>query len=453
MRSAVRAGHGVTFISRSADRVRPRRRDGRRRAASKGSSPRARSRSSAPPAGRRRGSARRVRRVRARAARVTRRDPVRRRHARRAGRGRRGGRHRAAAARDEPARRGARRSGCPWRPSTTACAGTFRSRRSTRRPTAAEDADADGLVGLGGGSAIDLCKAATLALRDRGRTVRTIAIPTTYAGAEWTSFFGVRDEAARTKRGGSDDAARPVAAIYDPELTLEPPARRDRRHGAERARALRRGALRARAAARAATATRSPARARSRTRCRRCSTRPRLDLRAHAPAGGRDARGAGARRGRALRSGTRWRRRSAGAPGLPHGALNAICLPPALRFNEPVVPEAIAKLADAMRRRRRGRARRGARPARRLRAPARPRRARGRAGRDRGARRGAAGSAGEPAPGERRRRSPGSSGASGSERYRLRTRPQAVRAPASPFPSVVASGPKVVLEASGTCEW
>ena len=30
-----------------------------------------------------------------------------------------------------------------------------------------------------------------------------------------------------------------------------------------------------------------------------------------------------------------------GRYGLPHGAMNALCLPPALRFNEPVVPEAI----------------------------------------------------------------------------------------------------------------
>ena len=37
-----------------------------------------------------------------------------------------------------------------------------------------------------------------------------------------------------------------------------------------------------------------------------------------------------------------------GRTGLPHGALNAICLPVALRFNEPVVPEAIARFADAM---------------------------------------------------------------------------------------------------------
>ena len=45
-----------------------------------------------------------------------------------------------------------------------------------------------------------------------------------------------------------------------------------------------------------------------------------------------------------------------GRYGLPHGAMNALCLPPALRFNEPVVPDAIATL--------RARARRGRAPRR-----------------------------------------------------------------------------------------
>ena len=37
-----------------------------------------------------------------------------------------------------------------------------------------------------------------------------------------------------------------------------------------------------------------------------------------------------------------------GRYGLPHGALNAICLPAALRFNAVTVPEAIARLGEAM---------------------------------------------------------------------------------------------------------
>ena len=37
-----------------------------------------------------------------------------------------------------------------------------------------------------------------------------------------------------------------------------------------------------------------------------------------------------------------------GRYGLPHGALNALTLPPALRFNEPVVPDAVTALATAL---------------------------------------------------------------------------------------------------------
>ena len=37
-----------------------------------------------------------------------------------------------------------------------------------------------------------------------------------------------------------------------------------------------------------------------------------------------------------------------GRYGLPHGALNAICLPAALRFNEPVAPDALSRLGAAL---------------------------------------------------------------------------------------------------------
>ena len=38
-----------------------------------------------------------------------------------------------------------------------------------------------------------------------------------------------------------------------------------------------------------------------------------------------------------------------GRYGLPHGAMNALTLAPALRFNEPAVPDAIAALAGVLR--------------------------------------------------------------------------------------------------------
>jgi alcohol dehydrogenase class IV len=37
-----------------------------------------------------------------------------------------------------------------------------------------------------------------------------------------------------------------------------------------------------------------------------------------------------------------------GRYGLPHGAMNALCLPPALRFNEPVAAEAIAEFGKSL---------------------------------------------------------------------------------------------------------
>jgi maleylacetate reductase len=37
-----------------------------------------------------------------------------------------------------------------------------------------------------------------------------------------------------------------------------------------------------------------------------------------------------------------------GRYGIPHGAANALCLPPALRFNEPVAAEEIGRFADAL---------------------------------------------------------------------------------------------------------
>ena len=96
---------------------------------------------------------------------------------------------------------------------------------------------ADGLVGVGGGSAIDAAKAVSASTG-----LRLVAVPTTYAGSEWTPYFGMRDEARRAKTGGS--GAVTVAVVYEPTLTLELPRDGVRRHRHERARALRGGALR-----------------------------------------------------------------------------------------------------------------------------------------------------------------------------------------------------------------
>ena len=71
-----------------------------------------------------------------------------------------------------------------------------------------------------------------------------VSVPTTYSGAEWTTFFGVRSP-DRVMRGGGA-GAHPAGIVYDVELTLDLPREVTRRHRAQRARAHGRGAVRAR---------------------------------------------------------------------------------------------------------------------------------------------------------------------------------------------------------------
>lgn len=207
--------------------------------------------------------------------------------------------------------------------------------------------DADGLVGLGGGSAIDTCKAVVAEVAAAGREPlpRIVTVPTTYAGAEWTSSFGMLLAPGR-KGGGSHPQAAPVAAIYDPELTLDLPlgatvgtAMNALAHCAEAYYHPTPGRRAARHADTGATAighalplvVAHPHGLYGRTRLLEGAMRAALALAesglclAHAMA-------------QAL----------GGRYGLPQGAMNALCLPPALRFNAEAVPEAVARFAAAL---------------------------------------------------------------------------------------------------------
>lgn len=211
----------------------------------------------------------------------------------------------------------------------------------------AVELEADGLVGLGGGSAIDTCKA-VVAHVAADRTVdlpRVIAVPTTYAGAEWTSSFGMLLGPGR-KGGGSDERAKPVAAIYDPELTLELPleatvgtSMNALAHCAEAYYHPARTPRAERHADTGATAINhalplvvaNPDGIYGRTRLLEGAFRAALALES-----------AGVALGHAMAQAL------GGRYGLPQGAMNAVCLPAALRFNAEAVPEALARFAEAL---------------------------------------------------------------------------------------------------------
>jgi maleylacetate reductase len=75
----------------------------------------------------------------------------------------------------------------------------------------------DGLVAVGGGSAIGLAKAIAL-----DRPLPIAAVPTTYSGSEMTGIWGVTD--GEEKRTGRDPRVAPRLVVYDPNLTLTLPA-------------------------------------------------------------------------------------------------------------------------------------------------------------------------------------------------------------------------------------
>jgi maleylacetate reductase len=198
----------------------------------------------------------------------------------------------------------------------------------------AQATGADALVGLGGGSAIDTAKAVSAATG-----LPLVAVPTTYAGAEWTPYFGIRDESRRVKGGGS--GARTVAIVYEPRLTLDLP--RDESGGT---------AMNALAhCVEALYVAESPEARQGAALIDEWLPRVLAD--------GRDeearrrllegAMNAGiALRDHGLYLGHAMAQELGGRYGLPHGALNAICLPAAMRFNgaaEPLGIERVEELA------------------------------------------------------------------------------------------------------------
>jgi len=77
----------------------------------------------------------------------------------------------------------------------------------------ARQAGADGIVSIGGGSAVGLAKAVALELG-----LPIVAVPTTYSGSELTPIYGITS--GGRKRTGRDDRVLPTTVIYDPVLTV-----------------------------------------------------------------------------------------------------------------------------------------------------------------------------------------------------------------------------------------
>jgi maleylacetate reductase len=209
----------------------------------------------------------------------------------------------------------------------------------SQRIQEAADRAGDGVIALGGGSAIDLGKAVSA---EAGLPL--VSIPTTYAGAEWTSFFGIRDRDRKMRGGGA--GAQLGGIVYEPKLTLSLP--REETVGtalnalAHCAEALYVKGHNPAADAHALEGARligewlpsvvdAPEDLHARTKLLEGAMHAGMAL-------GGSMLGLGHAMAQAL----------GGRYGLPHGAMNALCLPPALRFNATVAADAVERFGAAL---------------------------------------------------------------------------------------------------------
>jgi len=190
----------------------------------------------------------------------------------------------------------------------------------------------DGLVVMGGGSAIDTAKAVSAATG-----LPLVAIPTTYGGAEWTRHFGTRDRASGVKIGGSGNDTR--AIVYEPELTLGLPW--------------------AESCGTAMNALAHCIEGLLFGECEDCwigarlidEWLPRVNANPHDLRARRNLLRGAEHAGRALATmgmgvGHAMAQALGGRYLLPHGAMSAICLPPAMRFNGVDAPLAVERVQE-----------------------------------------------------------------------------------------------------------
>jgi alcohol dehydrogenase class IV len=197
----------------------------------------------------------------------------------------------------------------------------------------------DGILAVGGGSAIDTAKAASAA-----SGLPMVSVPTTYSGAEWTTSFGVREPSKKIVGGGA--GAKLAGIVYEPRLTLGLPraesggtAMNALAHTAEALYVRGHNAAgdqRALAGAQAIAESLPDA----------LDSPGDLDARTLLLEGAALAGEALALAGLAL--GHAMAQAVGGSYGLPHGTLNGIVLPAALRFNAALAPDAVRRFGEAI---------------------------------------------------------------------------------------------------------
>jgi len=204
---------------------------------------------------------------------------------------------------------------------------------------AAAEHAGDGVIAVGGGSAIDLGKAISAAA-----DVPVVSVPTTYSGAEWTSFYGIRDPERRMRGGGA--GAHLGGVVYEPALTLSLPraetvgtALNALAHSAE---ALYVEGHNAAADEHALTGARLIGEWLPRVVDSPHDLAARTKLLEGAMHSGMALGGSMLALGHAIAQAL------GGRYGLPHGAMNALALPAALRFNAEVAPEAVRRFGEAL---------------------------------------------------------------------------------------------------------